>query len=245
MRFLERKFIVRQSEVDRKGKLRLDAFFDYMQDAASEHAAKLGCGMTDLISANRMWVLFRMRLGMLRRPDVSEEVTVRTWPMACERLFANREFRLVDSDGCDLAVASSRWLVLDTATLRPKRPGETLDGILPDNSDMPRFFTGDTRLSDEEGLGMPVEFVVRESGIDVNRHFNNARCAAVVYDWLAGAVGEAPDISTIQIDYLHSSVAGDRLVTSGRARDGEFFSSTHGDDGSVRFLASGTVKTSD
>ena len=41
-------FTVRHTEVSREGKLRIDAFFDYMQEAAANHATDLGCGFTAL-----------------------------------------------------------------------------------------------------------------------------------------------------------------------------------------------------
>ena len=60
-------FTVRHTEVSREGNLRIDTFFDYMQEAAANHAANLGCGLADLEKHGMMWVLSRLRLRISAR----------------------------------------------------------------------------------------------------------------------------------------------------------------------------------
>ena len=71
-------FTVRHTEVSREGKLRIDAFFDYMQEAAANHATDLGCGLADLETRGMVWVLSRLRLRIYRTPGIGERIAVTT-----------------------------------------------------------------------------------------------------------------------------------------------------------------------
>ncbi len=44
----EETFTIRHTEVTREGAVRIDTIFDYMQEAAANHAANLGCGLAAL-----------------------------------------------------------------------------------------------------------------------------------------------------------------------------------------------------
>ena len=169
-------FTVRHTEVSREGNLRIDTFFDYMQEAAANHAANLGCGLADLEKHGMMWVLSRLRLRIFRTPGIGERITVTTWPSGVDKLFATREFILTIGDE-QIAAGSSFWLLLDRARMRPLRVLESLPIPLPDNSGRERVFTDLPKLPRRE-CSDPLPLTVTESQIDVNRHMNNARYIA-------------------------------------------------------------------
>ena len=76
----EETFTIRHTEVTREGAVRIDTIFDYMQEAAANHAANLGCGLAALEKRGMMWVLSRLKLSIRRTPRLGEVVTVSTWP---------------------------------------------------------------------------------------------------------------------------------------------------------------------
>ena len=214
-------FTVRHTEVSREGKLRIDAFFDYMQEAAANHATDLGCGLADLETRGMMWVLSRLRLRIFRTPGIGERITVTTWPSGVDKLFATREFILTIGDE-QIAAGSSFWLLLDRARMRPLRVLESLPIPLPDNSGRERVFTDLPKLPRRE-CADPLPLTVTESQIDVNRHMNNARYVARLFDWLAVRLGSAPVVSEIQANFLMGTAPESVLTVSGSAENGVWY----------------------
>lgn len=206
-------FPIRYAEVTRAETVRLDTLFDYMQETAANHAENLGCGLAALNDRGMMWVLSRLKLSVLRTPCLGETVTVESWPSGVEKLFATREFVL--SCGSEIvAKASSYWLLLDRGKLRPLRVLDALAGLLPDNRERGRFFTGLDKLS-RRPCSSPIEVEVHESMVDVNCHMNNARYITQLFDWLALRLARLPEIREIQANFVAGTAPGSRLSIAG------------------------------
>ncbi len=230
-------FRVRYRDTGRNGKLKLAGWFDALQEAAADHAERLGFGFDAMLAARRHWVLNRLRLEILREPVSGETLEIETWPSAPERLFARREFR-VNIAGELVGRASSRWAVIDAVTLRPRRL-EELAEAMPDNSDRKVWSDFPDRLPDApddgEGFTVPVRYTLE----DVNGHMNNAEYAGLVQDWLveksAGMVVPLRDVEifwraalrapeTVTISGVHSSTTGDFHLSGRNGSGGVVFS---------------------
>ncbi|MGE4301750.1 MAG: acyl-[acyl-carrier-protein] thioesterase [Victivallaceae bacterium] len=238
-------FSPRHSEVDRNGRVKLRAVFDYLQEAAALHAENLGCGMRFLLDNNKMWVLSRLHFSLARPLLLSEELTVETYPLGFSKLFAIREFRIVDAAGGEVLRGTSLWLLLAADTMRPLRPEANLSAPLPDNSGLPEFFPEPGKLTPPEEVnpGSPsAGFEVTDARIDLNDHLNNAEYAAMVHDALAANLGESPLVREIQVNFLAASKLGERIAVSAAAvPDGRFFAAGFSPDGQAKFHASGTL----
>ncbi len=64
---------------------------------------------------------------MKRYPAWNERIKLETWPSGAERLFALRDFRVMDSEGEVIGMASTAWLILDIDTHRLIRPKEMIE----------------------------------------------------------------------------------------------------------------------
>lgn len=239
------KFRPRHSEVDRHGRVKLRAVFDYLQEAAAIHAENLGCGMRFLLETNKMWVLSRLRVRLTRPLALGEELTVETYPLGFNKLFAIREFRIAGASGETLLSGTSLWLLLAADTLRPLRPESNLDAPLPDNSGLPEFFPEPDKLVPPESVGSGSATLVSEvtdARIDLNDHLNNAEYAAMVQDVLAAKLGFSPAVREIQINFLAASKLGEKIaVAAEAAADGGFFAAGFATGGQPKFHAAGTL----
>ncbi len=210
------EYLVRHSEADRAGKLKLRAIADYFQEGAAQHAEKLGCGLEYLKQTGKFWVLSRLRIRFFRRPGIGEKLTLLTYPRGAEQgLFARREYRLHDAKGEDIAHASSYWLLLSLPRLRPERMA-SLQETLPNNSEKAIAFES---LERAPLPAAPVELgtrIVYESGIDVNAHLNNA----AYFDFAADALQSlAPEreVAEIQINFLRALAKDDAIRLEGES----------------------------
>jgi medium-chain acyl-[acyl-carrier-protein] hydrolase len=220
---LEEAFLVRLFESDAQGALSAGGLCNYLQEAAGDHAAALGVSVAALMQRGLTWVLSRLRLRIVRLPAAGETVRVRTWPTGAEKLFALRDFQVLDAGGACIASAVSAWLILDTTSRRPVRVQSVFDP--PDVSGISRGLDIRVeRLPAAQGLCREAPVVVRLSDLDANAHANNAR----ISEWIIESVGKdtfARDgIRGLDIDFLAEAMHGDTLLSRAVELPGPAFS---------------------
>lgn len=184
---------------------------DLLQEAASEHAARLGVGFAELSAQGLAWILTGWRIEVARRPAWREEVVVETWPSARTERTADRDFLLLSPTGEVLARGTSAWMVLDLTRRRPVRlPGTLADLALPE---VPRALEGGCgRPAWPGGDASAVEVAARRADLDANDHVRNT----AYLDWLAEGVPEAlfsrAQVRTLEVSFRAEARAGARVV---------------------------------
>jgi medium-chain acyl-[acyl-carrier-protein] hydrolase len=221
---------VRTFEVDAYDSLSVCALAGYLQEAAAEHATQLGCGMRQLRGRGLTWVLACERLcvrGPMRLGDVIE---VDTWPSGVDRLALAREFRVRGRDGV-VAVATTRWLVLDLATRRPVTPNTVLADAL--------FEAAERVLSVSAGKFPALEqgkeqcFPVRFADLDVNDHANNTAYVSWVIEGVPESIWRTYRLASLELQFLAECRYGGTVVSrSAKAGEREFWHAvTSAEDG--------------
>lgn len=207
-------FRVRSYEADPGGRASIQTMCNYLQEAASNHAAELGVSIEHLTKENLIWMLARLRVEVDAYPGWRDEVTVETWPSGSDRLYATRDF-LVRSDRELLARGTSAWLLVDAKRRRPVRQPEFITGIeLPDRQraleDLPAKLPHPPEPVREHLVR------VRFSDQDLIGHVNN-----VLYvDWSVESVPlvETHAVQALEVQFRAEARYGDEVtVQTGRA----------------------------
>jgi len=211
------KYMVHVYETGPDGRISLHALFDFMQDAASEHAVKLGYGRDDLLKKNHFWVLSRMYAEISEQPVWNDNVIVKTWPSGTDKMFAMRNYELCLSDGRHIASASSSWLIIDRITKKIQRPDEFLVRYNNEKDNVTPPLRGAVKLPGTSDGSPSPALRVSVNDLDVNLHTNNVnylRWICNTYD-LNFILDHHP--SSMEINYLAESVFGDEIIirTSG------------------------------
>jgi medium-chain acyl-[acyl-carrier-protein] hydrolase len=209
--FLDKEFRIRSYEVDFRGRVSTVALLNYLQDAAAEHAYRLGVAVTVLQSRGLTWVLSRTHLKLFHSPGVGEVLRVRTWPSRRDHRFTCREFELYDRKDNLVALATSSWAVLDVTTRRPV----SLDSSLPSYPLDPR------RAVDDDFGSLPrldsalceLPFRVRLMDMDLNRHVNNAVYAAWALEVVPAQVMEECRLVELEIAFRAEARYGDSIIS--------------------------------
>ncbi len=209
---------VRAYEVGPDGVARMPALCDWLQEAAGNHASALTWGVENLQQRRLTWVLARLHLRVSRWPRWRDDVTVQTWPSGVVRAFAVREFR-IDLDDESVVVGTSGWVVMDTGSRRPVRPGAALaDMVL---TTPPRVLDdGFERLPELPPAASAFEVRVGRSDLDLNAHANNVRFVAWALDGLPAAVADTWTLGEMEIDYRAEAREGDLLMVEAAAGEG-------------------------
>ena len=114
-------FAVRSYEIDPRGVLTLPTLCNYLQETAGNHATSFDLASDQLLAGGLAWVLIRLQVEVERFPAWREEITVETWPSGFDRLYAQRDFMVIDAEERTVARATSQWFVMDVARRRPIR----------------------------------------------------------------------------------------------------------------------------
>lgn len=207
----KKKYSLHAYEVDFAGKAHLSALLNYLQDAAGEHAGRLGFSITELLKNDQTWLLSRYHVKIFHYPSFGREVTVSTWPSGAQGIFALRDFEMVDERGELVLVATSSWILLDLQKKLPLRVEIVLAG-------RPLF---DRRALEDSFQPLPQigrvsrerSFRVLTRDLDFNRHVNN-----VVYiQWALEAVTDEIALAKrpleVEVSYRAEAFYGDEIIS--------------------------------
>ncbi len=213
------KYLVHWYDTDLNGQLKMSALANYLQETAWRHANHLGFGYEETQKRNEFWVIVSLMIKMTGYPGWGQTITVETWPKGIDRLFAFRDFKIMDAGGVVIGAATSTWMILDQDTRRPK----SVDIVKP----VLHLATNQDGLVGNPPLLMPLKEIthaemrqVRFSEVDQNGHVNNIRYIDWCLDALTSEWHREHRIRSMVINYLSEVRANETIkISSGPSGD--------------------------
>ncbi len=203
---------------------RLHSLLLILQEAAGDHASKLGFGYESLSEKGFFWALIRQRLIMDSWP-AGENVTVKTWSLPVQRMQATREFELYEGSNT-IGACSTAWVILDSQTRRPKTIEDSEELFKPRKDYSVGFSASKVNLVNN--MGMLKSHVVEQSDLDRNNHVNNTNYIR----WILEAISNAKDLTPreYEVNFLAEALIGDEitiLCQKGEDHSGEMILKGH------------------
>ena len=203
------KYKIKSFHADQYGQVSISSLFNFMIEAASEHAQKMEWGFDKLQKDKLFWVLSRMYIEVERYPRWQEKIIIKTWPSGTDGMFAHRNFTIESSTGELILRANSCWLILNADTrkiflLRAYRNTfprleNSLDCRTPQRIKPPKHQT--------EISYHPVLY----SELDINKHFNSVKYLDRVLNDLGTDFLDKYEPSRIEVNYLKEGMPTDSL----------------------------------
>ncbi len=224
--YLERPFRVRHYECDAYGHVNHANYLRYMQETAFDASAAVGYDVARYEAIGRQWLVRETDITYLRPLVYGDTVIVKTWVADFRRVRSRRDYalRLAGSDE-PVATASTEWVLLDSATLRPVTiPPEMVAAF-----HHPGVTAGERREPFPKAPSPPPGIFrarrrVEWRDIDPAQHVNNANYLAYIeegnvgvaaaYGWpLSRLLAEGIGIVArrYRIEYREPAVMGDEL----------------------------------
>ena len=204
------KYLVNWYDTDLNGNTKMSAIANYLQESAWRHANHLGFGYEDAKARNEMWVIVGLKVKMLQYPNWGETVTVETWPKGVERLFAFRDFRIMNEQGTVIGAATSRWMILDATSHRPK-PVDIVKPVLHLATRQDVLAENPPHLPPLEDHTGIVNRKVQFSEVDFHGHVNNTRYIDWCLDAIPASWHHAHKIHSYTINYLSEVKSGESV----------------------------------
>jgi medium-chain acyl-[acyl-carrier-protein] hydrolase len=197
-------------EVDVKGRLSLPVLCGYLQETAWHHAHNLEVGYDHLLRKNKLWVLSRLIIHIRTFPRWGDAISVNTWAKGLHRLFALRDFEILDRDDTILGTATTSWLIIDVESRRPQRPEPFFhsapmlterNALIDDFKKIPTVLSGDA---------LP-PYTVRYSDLDIYEHVNNGKYVEWVLNSFDPDRHREEMVDTFKIQFLAESFWGEEV----------------------------------
>ena len=216
----ERPYMVAPSVCDFDGRLSIPGAFSLFMDLATEHAERLGVGLSAMQAKNRFWLTVKTRIAFEERPAISEAVRLLTWPEKPGPLRFNRSYELWRGDR-RLISGRTEWAVLNTETgaLAPSRD------IFPEGIDYGRgsaLEEGFARVPDRFDGAPFAEYRVRSADIDLGGHMNNAAYPRALFGAFAVRELREKPVRCVDLIFRAPCHEGDLLSFYKKEEDGRF-----------------------
>ena len=156
---------------DRHEHLRADSLFLLMQNAAGEHAERLGFGRAQLVQSRTAWVLTRVSVRMTRWPKWNSTLTLTTAPGVGRAGLYRRYFTFTDEQG-PCGHATSLWTVIDLDKRTIVSPEKAPQ--VPTAADFTPLLPAPAKVRRLEGEPSVTDYHCCYTDADLNNHINNA-----------------------------------------------------------------------
>jgi acyl-ACP thioesterase len=192
---------VRLTDVDPRGRLRLDAVARFLQEIAIDDVDETGWGAPD-----HLWFLRRMRVDVVEPFLADRAVELVTWCSGLAAVAAGRRWSLSGDRGGRIEV-DSVWIHLD-AKQRPARITQ-FDAYAVAAGD--RRVSARPQLADPPTDGPRSPWPLRASDVDLHGHVNNTVYWQAIEHVLHGAGPELSRPLHARLDFREPLDLGDRL----------------------------------
>ena len=192
---------VRLTDVDQRGRLRLDAVARFLQEVAIDDVDEIGWGAPE-----HLWFVRRMRIDVLE-PFVSDrEVELVTWCSGLATIAAGRRWSL-SGDGGGRIEVDSVWIHLDA----DQRPARITRFEAYAQAAAGRRVSARPELPDPQADGPRSPWPLRASDVDLHGHVNNTVYWQAIEHVLLGAGPALERPLRARIDFREPLDLGDRL----------------------------------
>ena len=178
------------------------ALLGIMEDIAGMHSAKVGFGLTDIPKTNLMWILLDWKLEVKKRVKYGEQVHVKTWSRYIYKCYAYRDFEIYDTNQNLVAIATSKWVLIDVNKNRITRVEDEVANKYESEKDKSVFNIQELdKLKEPESFLSQVEYTVCRRDIDVYKHMHNLYYLDLAYEALPDDVYNERPFDNIRVMY--------------------------------------------
>ena len=207
----EQEILIPPSACDYSGRLGYAGAFAVLMDLATEHAERLGIGLSAMMAKQRFWVTVRTKILFFERPAVSEAARLITWPEKPGAVRCNRSYEI--RRGNELLIAGrTEWAVMNTEA-NTLAPATDLFPPELDYISVPAVSEPFVRIPARFETMVPfASYTVRSTDIDLGGHMNNAAYPRALFGAFSTEELEAMQARSIDLIFRAPCYEGEELI---------------------------------
>ena len=211
MSFYSKKIKLRYDDIGKSNRLSIKSLIKYFGDIAGNHSSSCGYGLNDIPTTHITWLLLNWKVKMFSHPKYNEELTINTWPRVIEKFYSYRDFEVFDSKNNLVAIASSKWVMINAETKRIERISNEI--INAYGIEQKSVFT--ESLNDKpkipDNLKLNFTYTIQRRDIDTNGHVNNLHYIDYALETLPEDVYNSNEFDNIEIHYKKEIKYGETI----------------------------------
>jgi len=177
----DREWPVRVADIDRTGRLRLDAGARHIQDIGQDQLREMGFEET-----HPLWIVRRTMVDLIRPIDFQDMLRCRRWCSGTSNRWCEMRVRLDGKRGRGLIESEAFWININRETQMPSRISDDFLASLCKTTSIDRLrWKGYLKPGSRDDASEIHEFAVRVTDIDLFDHMNNSVYWSVIEDYLA------------------------------------------------------------
>ena len=209
---VEQEYRVKLSEIGQDNKITNKAILSDFEDVGGIHSNIAGYGVLDIPTTHLTWLLLDWRLQVIRRPNYSEKIKVKTWSRHALKCYAFRDFEVCDEQGNIIAIAASKWVLVDTEKGKIVRVSDEILRRYNPEIDKKVFENEQfDKILEPESFRREVKYTVKRADIDVNEHMHNLNYWDLANEALPEEVYSNNNFNDIRISYKKEIKLGETV----------------------------------
>jgi acyl-ACP thioesterase len=202
----EREWPLRVADIDRAGRLRLDAAARHIQDVGQDHVHELGFD-----ESHPLWVVRRTIIDLIRPIEFQDVLWLRRWCSATSTRWCETRVRIDGRKG-GLIESEAFWININRDTLMPSRISDDFLQALQRTTDIHRLrWNAYLKPGNRDNATQVWNFPVRFTDIDLFDHMNNCVYWSVVENYLSATPELLKAPLRVIIEHEAPIALGDKL----------------------------------
>lgn len=206
----EKDYVIGNRDIGNDHKATNKAMLKYLENIACRHSDQVGYGINTIEKTKVVWILLDWKFKVIERPNYGQTIKVRTWSRKMEKCCAYRDFEIYDENEKKLAIATTKWVLLNADTRKIQRIPENLGQEYYSESDRKVFEEEIEKLRESEEEEISIKVKTRRTDIDINNHVNNLNYLDFAYEILPEKIYNQ-DFKNIRITYKHQTEPGETV----------------------------------
>ena len=217
---VEHEYDIKLSEIGKTNKITNKAIFSCLEDIGAIHSNIAELGILDIPKTHLTWVLLEWKLKIIRRPNYTEKMKIKTWSRESVKFYAYRDFEIYDEKQNLIGMATSKWILINTETLKfTKVDGNILEKYKPELNKSVFGEEPIEKIKEPEQYISETEYKVKRADIDVNHHMHNLNYIELAIEALPEDIYQE-DFDYVRITYKKEIRLGETVRCKYSYQDG-------------------------
>lgn len=193
---------IKYSDIGKDNNLTLKSLVAILQESAGLQSDMAGYGINNIPQTHLSWLLLDWKVQMFLRPHWNEELIVKTWPRTLDKIYSYRDFEVYDKNLNLVAIASSKWFLIDTETKKIRKITQEISDAYGGTTQKSVFKSAfEEKINIPEELKLNFNYCVQRRDIDTNGHVNNLHYIDYAFETLDEDIFSNTIFNNLEIIY--------------------------------------------
>ena len=216
------KFKIGLKDVWAKDEVSNIAILEYLEDVSAYHSDSVGIGINTTEETHLNWLLLDWELEVLKRPRYGQVLDIHTWSRGIEKFYAFRDFEIYDEENNLCAIATSKWLLVDSKTGKIARVKPKIADKYQSETEKAVFKEEKIKkIKEPNEYVREVTYITRRRDIDVIGHMHNLNYLYLAYEALPEEEYSKRPFNHVRIQYKNQIKLGETVKCKYVKENGE------------------------